>query len=277
MSGVFYVVSTPIGNLEDITLRALRILKEVDVIACEDTRVTRKLLDAHDVRTKVVAFHAHSGTHVRTKLIDRVQDGESVALVSDAGTPLVSDPGVELVAEAVQAGLRVVPIPGASAMLSALVGAGLPTHRVLYLGFLPRKASDQAEVIGHLAGSDYTLVIYESARRLATTLEALQRSLGDRSAAVARELTKKFETFERGRLSELAIRFAEPPKGEVVIVVGGAPRGSAETKQGDLQTEVRKLLAAGVRPSEAAKTVAGAHGISKKEAYKVVLEISGEE
>ncbi len=276
MTGVLYVVSTPIGNLEDITLRALRILKEVDLIACEDTRVTRKLLDAHDVRTPVQAFHAHSSSMIRAKLLDRVQDGESIALVSDAGTPLVSDPGVELVAEAVQSGLHVVPIPGASAMLSALVGAGLPTHRVLYLGFLPRKAADQAEVVGHLVASEYTLVIYESARRLAGTLQALQRSLGDRNAAVARELTKRFETFERGRLSELAEVFREPPKGEVVIVVGGAARGSAEAKQDDLQTEVKKLLAAGIRPSEVAKTVAGAHGISKKAAYKVVLELSGD-
>lgn len=276
MSGTLFVVSTPIGNLEDITYRAVRVLKEADVIACEDTRVTRKLLDAYEVTSKVVSYHAHSDASVRARLLDRVREGESVALVSDAGTPLLSDPGGELVADAVAAGLRVVPIPGASAMLSALVGAGLSTHRVLFLGFLPRKAADQAQVLEGLLHLPYTIVLYESPRRLESTLTALQRSLGDRPAAVARELTKRFETFERGSLSALAERFSQPPKGEVVIVVGTPQQGAGEAKQEDLHSEVRRLLAAGVRPSEVAKTVAGAHGISKKQAYQVVLEVSAE-
>lgn len=275
MSGTLFVVSTPIGNLEDITYRAVRVLKEADLVACEDTRVTRKLLDAYEISTKLTAFHAHSDAGVRARLIEQLHNGDSIALVSDAGTPLLSDPGAELVSEVVAAGLDVVPIPGASAMLSALVGAGLPTHRVLFLGFLPRKASDQAQVLEGLLHTPYTLVFYESPRRLSATLVALQRSLGDRPAAVARELTKRFETFERGPLSALAERFAQPPKGEVVIVVAASAADAGHAKEQDLHSEVQRLLAANMRPSEIAKTVAGAHGISKKQAYQVVLQVSG--
>ncbi|MCA9548905.1 MAG: 16S rRNA (cytidine(1402)-2'-O)-methyltransferase [Myxococcales bacterium] len=276
MSGVLYVVSTPIGNLEDITLRAVRILKEVAVIACEDTRVTRTLLTAHGIGTPQVAFHAHSDDAVARRLLARLAEGESVALVSDAGTPLLSDPGAELVAEAVAAGIRVEPVPGASAMLAAMVGAGLPTHRVLFLGFLPRKASEQAEALADLRGAPYTLVLYESPRRLQETLQNLERSLGTRRAVVARELTKRFETFERGTLAELAARFVEAPKGEVVIVVEGARPGEAQEAAEDLETQARALLAQGVRAADAAKALAAAHGVPKKQAYQLLVAIQAE-
>lgn len=277
MAGALYIVSTPIGNLEDITLRALRVLREADVIACEDTRTTKKLLDAHEIRTPQVSFHAHSDAGRRAQLLDRVRAGESVALVSDAGTPLLSDPGAELVAEAAADGLPVIPIPGASALLAGLVGAGLPTHRVLFLGFLPRKAGEQRELLGPVAGLPYTLVIYESPRRVQDTLQALVAACGgERPAVVARELTKRFETFARGTLESLVARYAEPPKGEVVIVVEGARGEAGAAPAQDLRADVARLLAARTRPSEVAKTVAGAHGLSKKQAYRVVLEVQGE-
>jgi 16S rRNA (cytidine1402-2'-O)-methyltransferase len=276
MAGTLYVVSTPIGNLEDITLRALRILKEVAVIACEDTRVTKKLLAAHGIETPQVSFHAHSDDAVARRLLSRLAEGESVALVSDAGTPLLSDPGAELVAAAAALGVRVEPIPGASALLAALVGAGLPTHRVLFLGFLPRKAPEQAEALAALRGAPYTLVLYESPRRLQETLRNLERSLGPRRAVVARELTKRFETFERGTLGELAARFEEAPKGEVVIVVEGAQPGEAAEAAADLEGQARAMLAQGARASDVAKALAAAHGVPKKQAYQLVLTVQGE-
>lgn len=270
--GPLYIVSTPIGNLEDVTLRALRILEEVDVIAAEDTRVTRKLLAAHGIRTPMVAYHAYSMPAVERALVARLEGGESVALVSDAGTPLVSDPGAGLVAHAVSRGIRIVPIPGPSAFLGALVGAGLAARHVLFLGFLPRRAGEQRALLGPLAGAPYTLVIFEAAPRLAHTLRTLAAVLGDRPAAVARELTKRYETFVRGTLATLAQHFAEPPKGELVVVVGpGPPERSGSRDEARAMAE--RLVARGEPASEVARSVAGACGLAKKEAYRLVLEV----
>jgi 16S rRNA (cytidine1402-2'-O)-methyltransferase len=273
--GALYLVATPIGNLSDITLRALEILKSVHVIACEDTRVTRKLLDHHQIGTPTLSFHAHSAPELSDRLCDRLVGGESCALVSDAGTPVLSDPGLELVDRAIHRGIAVVPIPGASALLAAITASGLPAHRILFLGFLPRSDIERREVLAPLREAPYTIVIYESPHRVGETLAALSRSLGDRRAVVARELTKHFETFVRDRLSALASTFGEaPPKGEVVIVVG--PAESTEQPSLDLQAEARALLAAGTPPSEAAKTLAGRFGLAKKEAYRMVLEAQAE-
>lgn len=273
MAGILYVVSTPIGNLEDITLRALRVLREVAVIACEDTRVTRKLLSAHEISTPVTSFHAHSKAEVTERLLQRLDAGEDVALVSDAGTPLLSDPGGALVEAAILRGREVVAIPGASAMLAALAAAGLPAHRVLFLGFLPRSDAERREVLAPLRDGPYTLVVYESPRRVAELLESLARTLGPRRAAVGRELTKKFETWERGRLDTLAARFAEPPLGELVVVVGPPEASEAAVPRDAARLEAARLLSEGMRTSEVAKVLAGVHGLAKQEAYQLVLSV----
>lgn len=269
--GVLFVVATPIGNLEDITLRALRVLKEATVIACEDTRVTRKLLSAHQIDTPLVSYHAHSSSEATTRLIVRLEAGDSVALVSDAGTPLLSDPGQALVQAAIAAGISVVPIPGASALIAALSAAGLPAERVLFAGFPPRGESEQRELFAPLRNAPYTLVFYESPKRVHDTLLVLAQTLGDRSAAVTREMTKRFETFERGRLSELAARFTGETLGEIVIVVGPPEVGEAPVNIEQAEVEAARLLGEGVRPADVARVVAGAHGLSRQEAYKIVL------
>jgi 16S rRNA (cytidine1402-2'-O)-methyltransferase len=271
--GVLYIVATPIGNLEDITLRALRVLKEVQVIACEDTRVTRKLLEAHQIATPTTSYHAHSAEPVADRLIERLAEGESVALVSDAGTPLVSDPGQPLVAKAIAAGIAVVPIPGPSALVAALSASGLPTERVLFLGFLPRGETAQHEILAPLRAAPYALAIYESPNRTGDTLETLERTLGDRAACVARELTKRFETIARGSLAELRELFRETPRGEVVILVGPPPEQLIAANVERAREEAGRLLAGGMRTSEVAKTIAGAHGLTRQEAYQLVIAI----
>ncbi|MCK6549006.1 16S rRNA (cytidine(1402)-2'-O)-methyltransferase [Myxococcota bacterium] len=279
-AGTLFVVATPIGNLEDLTPRALRVLREVAVIACEDTRVTRKLLSAHDVHTPTVAYHAHSSDEAEARLVERLVAGEDVALVSDAGTPLLSDPGSTLVARAIERGVAIVPVPGASALLAALVGSGLPAHRVLFLGFLPRADVERREVLAPLREAPYTLVIYESPRRAAELLDALARTLGDRPAVVARELTKKFETFERGALTELARRMEPPPPGEIVVVVAPPATSGPSDAVAPLdraRDEARRLLAQGLRASDVAKTIAGVHGLARQEAYQLVLDLRSAE
>jgi 16S rRNA (cytidine1402-2'-O)-methyltransferase len=274
--GTLYLVSTPIGNLEDLGRRAERILGEVARIACEDTRVTRKLLDHYGIKTPTVSLHAHSSEGDRARLIARLEDGEDVALVSDAGTPLLSDPGQELVAEAIAAGITVVPIPGPSALLAALAAAGLPAARVLFLGFLPREDAERREILSPLRDLPYTLVIYEAPSRVPETLLALERSLGDRPACLARELTKRFENFDRGSLRALSERHTEPPRGEVVLVVGPpAPAQSGGASIDAARAEAARLLAEGTRVADAAKLIAGAFGLARSEAYRIVMELKG--
>ena len=217
-----HVVATPIGNLGDITLRAIAVLRAVDLIACEDTRVTGKLLKAHGIETPMFAYHDHNAERVRPVLIERLERGEKMALVSDAGTPLVSDPGFRLVRDCVARGIAVVPLPGASAALAALVAAGLPTDRFLFAGFLPSKAAARRSALAELAGVKATLVFYESPHRLAAALADMAEVLGAREAAVARELTKLFEETRRDTLDGLASHYATAaePKGEIVVVVG---------------------------------------------------------
>lgn len=270
-----YVVATPIGNLEDITLRALDVLRSVAVIACEDTRTTKKLLSRHGIETPVVAFHAHSSAGEIARVADRLLEGADVAVVSDAGTPAISDPGELLVAAAIERGATVVPIPGASAMTAAVSASGLPTRFVLFLGFLPREDAEVREILGPLARSPYTLVLYESPRRVQATLQDLSRSLGDRRAMVARELTKKFETIERGRLSELVERFGGEVLGEIVIVVGPAEISEVAVDANEVRSAVRAMLASGMRVNEVAKAIAVEHGMAKAEAYRIAVEEKG--
>jgi 16S rRNA (cytidine1402-2'-O)-methyltransferase len=225
------LVATPIGNLRDITLRALDVLSAADRIVCEDSRVTRKLLSAHNLSRPLVSYHEYNAEKVRPRLIRALQDGQSVALVSDAGTPLISDPGFKLVRAAQQAGHAVTCIPGPSAALTALTLSGLPSDRFLFAGFLPPKAGARRKALETLAAIPATLVIFESARRLPATLAAMAEVLGDRPAALTRELTKRFEEVRHGTLAGLAaeIAAAGPPKGEVTLVVArlrSTPRAS---------------------------------------------------
>jgi 16S rRNA (cytidine1402-2'-O)-methyltransferase len=272
-----YVVATPIGNLRDMTLRALETLARADAILAEDTRVTRQLTTHFGVSTPLIAYHAHNADRMRAAVLARLQAGERLALVSDAGTPLVSDPGCGLVADAIAAGAQVYGLPGASAALTALVVAGLPTDRFLFEGFLPQKSGPRRARAAELATIPATLVFYESPRRLGESLADLLAALGDRPAAVARELTKKFEEVRRGSLSELARAYAaeEAPRGEVVIVVGPPAAGRIETAADDLDARLRAALA---RHSvkDAASVVSGQTGRPRREVYARALVLAQE-
>jgi 16S rRNA (cytidine1402-2'-O)-methyltransferase len=268
-----YLVATPIGNLRDITLRALEVLSATDRIACEDSRVTRKLLAAHGLSRPLVSYHEHNAEKVRPRLIQALQDGQSVALVSDAGTPLVSDPGYKLVRAAHAAGLPVTSVPGASAALAALTLSGLPSDRVLFAGFLPAKAGPRQKALGELAEVGATLVFFESPRRLAASLAAMADVLGDRPAALARELTKRFEEVRHGSLSALAAGIAAegPPKGEVTLVVAGASR-DAESSAEDLDSRLTAALD-GASLRDAVDRDAAATGLPRRRVYRRALEL----
>jgi 16S rRNA (cytidine1402-2'-O)-methyltransferase len=227
--GTLYVVGTPIGNLEDITLRAIRVLREVDLIAAEDTRTSRVLMRAHQVETPLVSFHEFSGPGQVRRLVERLEQG-NVALVSDAGMPGLSDPGYPLINATLAAGHTVVPIPGPSALLAALVSSGLPMHSFHFMGFLPRKSGQRRRALAAVAEEEATIVAFESPHRLAASLADAAAVLGDRPMAAARELTKKFEEVARGTIGELKARFErEVPRGEFTLVFGGRTRDSTES------------------------------------------------
>jgi len=266
-----YIVATPIGNLSDLSPRAAETLARADLIAVEDSRVTAKLLHHIGVKRPMQPYHDHNADKVRPGLIARMAS-EAVALVSDAGTPLISDPGYKLVRDARAAGHAVVTIPGPCAAVAALTLAGLPTDRFLFLGFLPPKAKARADAIDEVAGVRATLVLYESGPRLAATLAALAEGLGDREAAVTRELTKKFEEAVTGTLSTLAARYADaPPKGEIVIVV--APPGEASpADEAEAETALAEALTR-LPASKAAGEVAKRFGLDRKELYARALEM----
>ena len=269
------MVSTPIGNLEDMTARAITTLRAAHVIACEDTRVTAVLLRRFGITTPMTPYHDHNAARVRPLLLRRLSAGESVALVSDAGTPLLSDPGFKLVEACAEAGIPVIPIPGASAMLAALVTAALPTDRVLFAGFLPAKSAARCTELAELKPLHVTLVFYESAQRLADSLKDMAHILGSRQAAVCRELTKRFEEVRRGTLDHLAAHYAEAgaPKGEVVIVVGGAPDIAVVVDEADVDTALRRALAThSVR--DAAALVAAEVGQPKRVIYARAIALA---
>ncbi|MEE8499805.1 MAG: 16S rRNA (cytidine(1402)-2'-O)-methyltransferase [Kiloniellales bacterium] len=272
-----YLVATPIGNLADISLRALDVLARADLIACEDTRTSRKLLGAHGIQGALTAYHEHNAARVRPRLMERLKCGAAVALVSDAGTPLVSDPGYKLVEAAIAEGVAVTAIPGASAGLTALSVSGLPTDRFFFAGFLPAKAGARRRVLAELAPLGASLVFYESARRLPAALAQMAEVLGPRPAAVARELTKLHEEVRRGALPELAehYRTAGPPKGEVVVVVGPPQEGPSPLAAEDLDARLRAALA-GTSLRDAVAAVAAASGLPRKRVYARALELAGE-
>ena len=223
-----FVVPTPIGNLDDVTLRAIEILKSADLVACEDTRVTKRLLKRHDVTARTESLHEHNEARKAPRLAELAASGKRVALVTNAGTPLVSDPGFRLVRECLARGVEVTPLPGASAVTTALVGSGLATHRFTFLGFLPRKSGGRRRALEGVASFDGSIVLFESPNRLGRTLADAAEVLGDRRGAVARELTKVHEEWVRGTLAELAERFAgSPVKGECTLVIEGVTRAKA--------------------------------------------------
>ena len=266
-AGRLVVCPTPIGNLEDVTLRVLAALRDADVVACEDTRRTRVLLDRYGVSARLVSYHEHNEGRRAREMVERMGAGEVVALVSDAGMPLVSDPGFVLVRACVAAGLAVEVLPGPSAVLAALVASGLPARRWRFEGFLPRRRGELEDLLS--AGE--TLVAFESPRRVATTLGVLARLDGDRPVAVCRELTKLHEEVVRGTASELAVRYADsPPRGEVVLVVGPAPAAGSEI--GPALDALARLVAAGARPRAAAKVVAELTGVSANALYGALTE-----
>ena len=272
-----YVVATPIGNARDITLRALDLLRRADIIACEDTRVTRKLLLIHAVDRPTLAYHDHNAARVRPRLMERLIKGEIVALVSDAGTPLISDPGYRLVREAREAGITVTALPGASAPLAALASAGLPTDRFMFAGFLPTKSTARRRALAELAGISATLVFFESAPRLAKSLTDMAAELGPREAAVMRELTKKFEERRNGSLPELARHYqsAGPPKGEIVVLVGPPDSQAAQADAMD-QGEIDALLQAALERSsvkDAAAALAESTGLPRRALYNRALAL----
>jgi 16S rRNA (cytidine1402-2'-O)-methyltransferase len=273
--GSLFVVATPIGNLEDVTLRALRVLREADLLLAEDTRRTRKLLDRHGIAARSVSLHAHNEAARTRRALEVLGQGRSVALVSDAGTPLVSDPGERLVAAAAAAGHAVVPVPGASALLAALSVSGLPAAPFTFVGFLPRQAGPRDALLERLRGAPETLVLFEAPQRLAATLRRLAEALGDRRAVVARELTKRHEELVRGRLSELAAHFAEGARGECTLVVAGAeppPRPEAA----DLDEAIRAALAAGESTREIAARMARA-GYRRRDVYARAVALRKEQ
>jgi 16S rRNA (cytidine1402-2'-O)-methyltransferase len=268
-----YIVATPIGNLRDITLRALDVLRAADIIACEDTRVSAKLLSHFGIKARTVSYHDHNSETKRPQLLAALENSQTVALISDAGTPLISDPGYKLVREAGERGITVFPVPGASSVTAALSVCGLPTDRFLFAGFLPARTAAREKAIKALAGIPATLVLFESARRLPETLAALAAHMpGGREAVIARELTKLYEELRRGSLPELAAHYAESgaPKGEAVIVI--APPPPPVVSEGDADTLLRSALKT-LSVKDAAAQVAKLTGLPRQEIYAKALHI----
>jgi 16S rRNA (cytidine1402-2'-O)-methyltransferase len=275
VTGTLYIVATPIGNLEDITLRALRVLHEVEWIACEDTRQTRKLLDHFGITKSLLSYHEHNETGRAAELVEKLSGGGSGALVSDAGTPLVSDPGYRLVHGAIAAGIRVVPIPGPSAAVGALSAAGLPTNAFRFCGFLPPRSSQRRKMLEQLKVETGTLIFYETPHRILEALEDVAAVMGPRPVVLARELTKLHEEFLRGTAAEiredLAARAAV--KGEITLLIGKA--GMVQTDETPIEDAVRVAEQHGLPRMDAIKQVARQRGLSKREVYRLIAGEGG--
>jgi 16S rRNA (cytidine1402-2'-O)-methyltransferase len=279
-AGCLYVVATPIGNLEDISLRALRILKEVDVIACEDTRQTLKLLSHFDISKRLVSYHEHNEITRAAEIVIELEQGAKVALVSDAGTPAISDPGHRLVSLCLRHGIHVVPVPGASAFVAALAASGMPIEQFVFIGFLPSRPTERRKALRELANEPRTLALYEAPHRLLDTLEDALEILGNRPAVVAREVTKVYEEFLRGHLEDLiAAARKKAPRGEITLLIGPpdgheahAANGAVSAKEAPLARRVEEIMQErGVDRKAALKQVARERGITRREAYKQLL------
>jgi 16S rRNA (cytidine1402-2'-O)-methyltransferase len=272
--GTLFLVATPVGNLEDVTLRALRVLGEADLIACEDTRQTRKLLDRHSIHRPLVSYHEHNERERSIELIGRLEQGATVALVSDAGTPLVSDPGRDLVRLCIERQIPVVPIPGPSAFVAALAASGLNVDEFLFVGFLPARVGERRRRLSELAPERRTIVMYEAPHRLSQTLADALELLGDRPAVVARELTKVHEEFVRSRLSDLAVTFQRtPPRGEITLLIAAPEPAMRESAAAgvSLAERVEELEREGLDRKSALKQAARERGIPKREAYRQLV------
>lgn len=278
-TGVLYLCGTPIGNLEDITLRALRILKEVHLIAAEDTRRTAVLLSHYDIHTKMMSYREENRIPQGRKILRELKSGRDVALVSDAGMPGISDPAAHLVVECIREGIRVVPIPGPTAIIAALVTSGLPTDRFVFEGFLPRRGKKRRMRLRDLAREERTMILYEAPHRLRDTLRDSLESLGNRPACLLREMTKKFEEARYGHLSDFVEEYStRQPIGEYTLVIAGAEPGEQEKKsQEDLALRIKETLQQGLKPRETARRVSREFSIPAKEAYLIAIRIRKEE
>ncbi len=278
MPGTLFIVATPIGNLEDITHRALRILRDVDLIACEDTRHTRKLLNHFGITTPTTSYHQHNEQERATGLCELLTSGKNVAVVSDAGTPLINDPGFRIVKTAIDRGISIVPIPGASGAITALSASGLATDQFLFAGFLPARAGSRRAKLNELSSITATLVFYEAPHRIKATLKDAREVLGDREAVIARELTKLHEEFARGSLSELISRFSEieTPRGEFVVVISGhTAKTVASTRTTSLVDQLRELMneleREGIDQKTSMKQAAKELGLKRDDAYRMLV------
>lgn len=277
MAGILFIVATPIGNLEDITQRALRVLTEVDLIACEDTRRTRVLLNHFGIKTKTISYHEHNERERTEQICKLLVSGKDVALVSDAGTPLINDPGFRLINAAIELNLQIVPIPGPTALVSALVASGLPPDQFLFAGFLPARANARRAKLEELRAITATLVFYEAPHRIAATLADALGVLGNRPAAVARELTKMHEEIARGSLQELMERFDKSARGEMVLLISGSgiEESAADEKAAPasdrLVERVSELEREGLEAKAALKKAARELGIKRAEAYRLLV------
>ena len=276
-AGTLYVVSTPIGNMGDFSFRAVEVLKSVALILAEDTRHTKGLLARYEIATPMASYHEHNEAKTTPGIVARLSAGESMALVSDAGTPLLSDPGERLVSACLGAGLPVVPVPGASALLAALVASGIDSSRFTFFGFLTRSGSERRAALDEITALTHTSVLYESPNRLAATLGELeQRGSGDRKAAVAREMTKQFEEVRRGTVGELRTYYEDnPPRGEIVVVLSGASVRVPDDSV--VRDRVRALRASGLSSRDAATTVASELGVPKRVAYRMAQDLGDAE
>jgi len=278
MAGTLYLVATPIGNLEDITFRAVRILGEVDLIACEDTRQTRKLLEHLGIRKPLISYHEHNEAARTPELVNKLEHGADIALVSDAGTPLVSDPGYLLVKAAVENGIPVEPVPGASAVLTALAASGLPTDSFHFAGFLPPRGSRRRQALDQIREMKTTVIVYEAPHRILKTLDDLRETLGDRPIVAAREMTKRHEEFLRGTAASIrdALAGRGPVKGEFTVLIGKPGTSAPQTPDaGTIRATVESRLRDGVARMEAIKSAARDLGISKRAVYQVLHEEAG--
>jgi len=275
MSSKLYIVSTPIGNLEDITLRAINILKDVDLIACEDTRTTRKLLSRFQIQKQLTSYHEHNEVEKAAELLSLLKEGKSIALVSDAGTPGISDPGYRIVKLASEHGIQVIPVPGASAALAALSVSGLPTSSFTFLGFLPKQNKKLTEYLETIKDKPETLIFYESPKRVIKTLEVISEVFGERNISVSREITKMYEETVRGALPEVIsnLKYRETIKGEIVLIVEGNPEDEEKFDSEMIDKVLKHLKKEGHTLKDAVKQITSDSGISKSVVYKKALEI----
>lgn len=269
--GRLYVVSTPIGNMGDFSFRAVEVLRSVALVLAEDTRHSRALLERYDITTPLESYHEHKEARATPGIVARLEEGADIALISDAGTPLLSDPGARLVSAAADRGIEIVPIPGASALLAALVASGLPAERFTFLGFPPRRGRARAEQLGEVTRAKHTCILYEAPGRVGATLAELAAlGAGERPAVVARELTKRFEEIRRGTVAELATYYEEsPPRGEVVIVIGAGAAIDEAPREEVLAERARELRDGGLSARDVAGRLAGEYGIPRNVAYRL--------